>query len=584
MQPHHGAKLGTRVATVVSRAIVATHQSLVGTKHKLAMLIFRAISNEISEEVHSTIGPIFTDLADKYPDDGPLYPLLQFMATERGQLQAIAGTAVSASGLLWSISQIMNDLLAPTVYAVVKERPGLLPDIGTVAQLAASNRIDSGTADFALAAQGIGNPYLSGMIDAARQYPGASDALDMLRRGVITRSEFDLTLLRNGVPQGYFDAWFGMADVPLSPADAALAVLRSEMSQAEGEKIAGKWGISKPDFTILVGNTGEPLGLMQLLEAFRRGFIDQARLDRGILQSRVRNEWIDVATKLRYAPMSISDAVNAVVQGHLTMAEGEAIAQFNGLEPGQFTTLHATAGEPLSRTEMSELVNRGEATLADFSQALRESRLKDKYIPQAELLRIRLLEPRMLSEAVQVGAVTHAYAVEQALKYGYNRTDAEALVNHGSLTKLKTYRDRVVAGVEALYEDNAIPKADAENIIKALGYEDNEVTFILEAATFRQNARLINSAITALRGKLVAHHITTNEASGYLDALGVPASQRDFLMKLWTVELAANPRTLSEAQVVKAVKLKLIDPTEGLARLEAMGYNETDATLLIEGA
>jgi len=50
-QSHSGAKVGTKVSVLVSRAVVHTHAKLVGTKHRLALLIFHSISNIISEEV-----------------------------------------------------------------------------------------------------------------------------------------------------------------------------------------------------------------------------------------------------------------------------------------------------------------------------------------------------------------------------------------------------------------------------------------------------------------------------------------------------------------------------------------------------
>src|SRR5258707_1600793 len=199
-------------------------------------------------------------------------------------------------------------------------------------------------------------------------YPSIADALDLLRRGKISHTQFNLCLERNAVPPQFIGPLGDTREVPL-PADlAALAVLRSVITKAEGEKIAALTGVSKADFAIMIEDTGEPPGLEQLEEAYRRNIIDKARLHRGILQSRIRNEWIDVIDALRFAPMSVADAVNAVVQNHLPASAAAAIAEANGLQPGAVDTLIQSAGSPLSPTELEDPYKPGEIEKATKEQ------------------------------------------------------------------------------------------------------------------------------------------------------------------------------------------------------------------------
>lgn len=581
---HRGAKIGTRVSMLVSQAVVATHKALLGTKHKLAMLVFRAISDEISEEVHVTLGPIYRALAEQCEVDSPLKPMLEFMATQHGQLQAVVGMSLNASGLLWSISQIMNNELAKLVYFTVSSNPHLIPDPATIAQLAAGGRIDNTNAVGGFAANGYDAGWANAVIDLQRSYPSVDQATDMFRRNLIDGPVWREYLTKNGIPESVLGAFAGLVDQPLSPADAALATLRGSLTQAQGEAIAKLSGVSTESFNTLIGNTGEPPGLMQLLEAFRRNFIDQATLQKGIKESRVRDEWIPVVEKLRYAPMSVSDAVNAFVQNHIQHPELSTIASDNGLEPGQVDILALTAGEPLSRTEASELVNRGLMTEDEFVQDLKESRLKDKYIAQAYALRRKLLEPRMLSSAVQTGATDQAYAIKVAMEYGYSQEDAQILVREGSLRKLQTYRDRVMSALESLVVDQIMSPEQAAPIAKALGFSTDETTFILEAVQFHAESRLVSQAVTAIRSKYVGHHIQHGDASNFLDALGIPSEQRDQLLKLWDIEASAATTVLTEAQIVKAFTLQLITQDDAMTRLQEKGYSATDANLLINGA
>lgn len=580
----HGHKIGPRIAVLISQAIVATHHKLIGAKHKLAMIIFRAISDEISEEVDHTLGPLLQDMKEKYGEGGPMASFLDFMASGHGQWKAIVGTAASASGILSSVALILNNELFPAVYATIATNPHQVPDQQTIAQMGAGRVIDAGAALHAIAQNGYDSGWAEAMIQSELQFPSPPDSIDMLRRGLINESEFVINCQRNGIPDTMIQAYLGTRNIPVTPADAALAVLRNNIPLSEAQSIAAEWGIDAASLALLIGNTGEPLGLEQLLEAKRRGFISDQELVRGILQSRVRDEWIPTAEKLAYSPMSVSDAVNAVVQNQLTFPEGDSISQQNGLEAGSFQTLVNTAGEPISRGEMFELYNRGLATREQVIQAERESRLKNKYNDLAFNLHERLLEPRMLSSAVEFGSVTHDRAIAEAQAYGYDAERAAILIGEGTARKLQTYKSKVVTSLETLYEDGAIDNTTASAAIIALGFNTTEASFMLEAADMRRATKQMSQVISSIRTKFLGHHIDEQEATSLLSTAGAPTSQIAFLMSEWGIERQAFTRQLTEAQVVKAVKLQLLTPDQGATRLVNMGYTAEDAALLIEGA
>jgi hypothetical protein len=195
-----------------------------------------------------------------------------------------------------------------------------------------------------------------------------------------------------------------------------------------------------------------------------------------------------------------------------------------------------------------------------------------------------MLEPRSLSAAVEDGSLAHDDAIKIAMEQGYNASDAAVLVNQAAARKMASYREAVVSTAESLYEDSAISEDDAKNIAKTMGFSDAEASAIMLAAASRREAKLVTSVVSAVRGKFLARHITKAIAGGLLTAAGIPAEQRDSLTTLWLIEQSANVKVLTEAQVAKAVKTKLITPEDGLARLIAQGYSQGDAILLLEGA
>lgn len=577
-----GAKLGNRIAHIVSQTTVVTHAKLIHLKHKLAMMVFHSISDMISGEVHQSLDKTLGTLWKALPEDSPAKPLLGFMANETGQLQAGAGMSMVAGSILGSVAQIINNELAPSVRGLLFTNPHMLPDPNTLSILAAKGLMGVRDTVDNISEQGINSGFGNAMVKANYVYPDPAAALDMMRRGLIDESTFLQWASLNAIPNDVAVHWAQTVHIPLSPADAALAVLRGNMPLEQARTVARQWGLLDSDFDVMISNTGEPPGPDQLLEANRRGFIDRSRLEKGILESRIRNEWLDVMEKLAFTPMTTADAVNAVIQNHLTQAQGETIANQNGLEPGNFATLVETAGAPLSRTEMEELYNRGEVTEAQVNQALNESRLKPKYNKLAFALHTRLLQPSELADMVLYGSITHADAASEVMKLGYDAKSAEGLVSAAVNRKLEADRTTVVSAIEILYEDNAISQADASTQIGKLGFSPAEVSFKLQAAELRRHTKLVNAGLSAVRSKFVAHHIDKNGALSAIDAMGVPHQQRDQLVQLWQIERDANVAELTTAQILKAIKVGTITSDDGLARLINKGYTPADAAILIE--
>lgn len=579
-----GTKLGPKLVHLISQTILATKVKLLDTEHRARVNSMQEIIDRAGREVADLYRPVWNDALAEQDMPDVIREHMEKIVSGTHQWQAIAGAALGYSGAGSALGTIISNFLAPGVRFAVAKDPQLTPSNETMASLAAKGVMPLSEVTDLAAGNGYSADIVDALVNASSAWPDVTTTLELLRRQIIGQGDAKTYLKRSGVPDHVIPQLLQLQNIVVSPADLADMVVRGIKTEQEGAAVALESGVQAPDFHDLTLLTGEPPGLQQLLEGYRRGFIDQATLVKGIRESRYRNEWIPLLEKLRYSPISVADAVNAVVQNHLTSAQGESIAQQNGLEPGQFAILQETAGEPLSRTEMEELYNRGLVTQEEVNQALRESRVKDKYINLAFQLHRRIIPVFTLERAVKAGAVDHATAVSIAMESGYTKRDAEIIVAGGASDKLLTYKNRVVASIETAYEDNTVSRADASQLIEGLGFEKSEADFILTAAEFRRSARVVSQVSTAVRSKYISRHISRTQASGDLDAIGIPAQQRDYMLSLWDIELDANTRHLTEAQVVKAVKLELISPDDGMTRLTAMGYAADDAALLIEGA
>lgn len=761
-----GDKIGPRLAELVAQSVVTTRRGLATHEARvLAAGLARAVDQMGAE--HAEFVRPFTD-AVIARDDLPAELAGWFARAASGTHQwesrilagSLLGTAQSALGT------VISNYVYPVSADLVSRAPLLPPDVATLASMVSHGWIGLGDGARMAAEQGINGTWFDLMVNLSYQFVSPDIAIELIRRGKVTTSFLHEVLKLSGMYPLELNAYDSLVRTWLTPADAALGVLRGNVTEAEGVAIAKVAGLEPADFQTLVNNTGEPLGLMQLLEAFRRGFIDQATLERGIRQSRVRNEWIptaiklrfepmstadaadaalrghltpdqarviaelnglrpedwpayyanqgnppapeqllelwrrgyidaervelglregrtrnewigdvsklryepistadavdawlrghidhdraasimaengliprdhdiafadagnplgleelleafrrniidrdtfirgfresryrnewaDTALRLRYRPMSTADAVEAAVQGHIPLEAARDLAEQNGLLPADFMALYQTAGEPLSRTEVEQLYNRGLVDAATVEQALRESRLKNKYIEHAVQLHVRLPEERAIIQLVEFGALSAAEATGELLKLGYSAHYAAAFVHEAEARATGGHRQLATAQVTGLYEQHLVSRSEAEQLLEQLHYTPGTAGMVLNLADQTRRMRILDTGINAVRQQFIHHRSTVLEATADLAALKVPADAVQLYLTVWQLERKAEVRTLTEAQIIKAYHKNLFDPDPQLnlhiatGRLLQLGYDQVDADLLIAGA
>lgn len=576
-----GGKIGPRLVDLTARTILAVRPGLADHEARVRQAATQHLIDRAGMEVADLYRPLVHGAIDAH--NGAMHPdleeFLRTAASGHHQWQALAGLA--AGGVSGSLGTMLANALAPVVYRVNSLSPQLALDPKTAAAAAAAGIVSMADAESTARKNGYDSGVFQTLFDLSQNPPGLADLRDLVNRGEMSEADAEAWLRRQGFAESVRARLLGTRRQLLPPADAALAVLRGNMTAAEGQAAAAHAGVDASDFTILIGNTGEPLALESLLEAFRRNFIDSATLDRGIRQSRVRNEWIPTVHKLRYSPMSTADAVEAAVQGHMSLADAKAKAEENGLEPADFDPLYQTAGEPLSRTEMEQLYNRGLVSEAEVKQALRESRVKDKYVDHAFQLHVRLPEPRQIISALNHGTVTKAEASKLLAEYGFDETAIKILVATGAAGRTAAHHSLTVGEIRSLYTDRIFTAAHTHELLAALGYDQADAASLMASWDLLAGAAITRQAAGVIRSRYVARVIDDQAAAMDLDSLGIAATARDHMLQVWAIERQASVRRLTEAQVVAAHKKALISGADALSRLGQLGYSDDDAHLLL---
>lgn len=478
--------------------------------------------------------------------------------------------------------QLLGPVMLPVIHEVNANTTNQIYDPQTAAQLVARGIISPDQGRSESSGGGLDVPHFNALADSQKIWPQLTDLLELRRRDLITDDDVNVALTRGGTPEPWLAALRDLTRRLLSPADLALAFLRTDIDESTLRGYQAQLGVSDADMDVLIGNTGEPPAAQELLFAYRRGFIDKDRLERGIRQSRIRNEWLDVVEKLRYQPMSTADAIDAAVQGHLTHEQSQAKTQQDGLEPDDWQVLYETAGEPIARGEALQLMNRGEMTQAQVEQAIRESHVKDKYIPFILDLRRRMADYFALKPIATTGSRDHAWLVNYLMDLGYVHDDADALASSWTTQKTATAKALTEAQVLDLYKGQQIDEQTATSMLGKLGYSAAEAALLERVQDAQRAAAEQTKAITATRTLYLAHRASRPQASSELDRLGVPAAARDTLLHDWDVERAGVVRTLTASEVRDAFKYGILSPDAAGKRLEQLGYSQDDARILLE--
>lgn len=375
-------------------------------------------------------------------------------------------------------------------------------------------------------------------------------------------------------------AWAGHPSVPLSPAEIALGVLRNNAHIGDPYKEAAKSGADRDVLDALIYNTGEPPGVMQMLELFRRKEMDEDRLRTGVRQSRIRDEWFEDIVKLRFAPPSGAEAIMGYVKGHINEEDSRKYLEESGTNPVHWEWLKDTAGRPPGAMEMLGLVNRNLMSEEVFAEAIRQSDIQNRWIPFLLELRRYIPPTRSIVSMIRHGAVTDDYAKTLLGYHGVTAEDQVIYLAEGHAQKTLAHKELALGVVKSRYADGLDNREEATTGIEALGYTTAQAHDILELVDAQAVQRYRNAAVAHVHTLYVHHKIPRTEASGKLDALAIRHQVRDELISVWTIEREINVATLSLAQCQGAWRRGVMRDEEFANRVRALGHPDSDIPIL----
>lgn len=584
MAARTGDKIGPRLAEIVANYTLAARRHMAPYEARVHQVATQGVIDAAGREIAVHYRPIIRKMLDQ--DNGTLDKdvrgFLEEAISGKHQFKAVGGLLTgSVSG---SIGTFLSNELAPLLYALIRTSPNLNLDPGTLASMAAAGLMSDADAANRTSEQGISNAQFERLRELAQSVPGAADLLDMLNRGDIGEGEARLALERSALRPELVGPVLASRFQLLAGADIALALLRGNISQAEAQSLADKQGITPGVLAVLVANTGEPPGIMDMVSLWRRRKISRDRLVRAILQSRIRDEWVPDIELLAVDPPSTEEALQALVQGELTLTEAQQRYEQAGGDPTFFETAYKTRANSPAPGQLAEMANRGIIAwdgrgpdAVTFSQGFIEGRWKNKWEPAFRKLAVYLPPPREVATLAREGAVTEAQAERLWEEHGLSPELAHTYWVSAHHQRTAAVHELARAEITTLYFDQAITRAQALALLHNLRYSTADAEWILDIADLRRARAAHESAVKKVTALYVAYKITRQVASETLHQLDVPTSQAEQILLFAELERAANLKTLSAAEIEDAWFYKIVTAREALTMLEQDGYTPLDA-------
>lgn len=473
---------------------------------------------------------------------------------------------------------------------------------GDLADAVVRNYMTLAEATAEAAKSGVRPADFATMVPLHADAPGPQQLAVALLRGIIPADGGgpEAASFVQGIREGRLaDKWAPMirelSNVLLSPPDAAAAVVRGFVSEADGQATAAKSGVDAATFATLVHLSGDAPGPQQLAEALRRGAIpaagsgaDSISFTQGIAEGRLANKWAPVIQKLSLDWPTPAAALSAQLKGAFSGDEGKAIYTRLGGDPQFYDWLLFSEGSAPTPNEAADMARRGiipqKGTGPDavtYEQAFLEGPWRNKWQDAFWQYSQFIPTAREVITLLKDGAVDKATAAQWMKRAGADDATTAAFIAEADTEALSDYKGLTQSAVLNMYYNRLITADDATNILESLHVSPQAVPLMLAYADLQRAIAQQNSAITRVGTLYAARKITAQTAKQSLITLQVPAAALDDIMSTWELENSISVKLLTATQIVDAWEYDVMTEGEALTELGNIGYTPYDAWVLL---
>lgn len=412
----------------------------------------------------------------------------------------------------------------------------------------------SKTAAYAWAKQqGFDAAQMDAMVNVANVGPGAGYAFDLWRRGLIDEPGFKRALKRLGIEDQWVTPLEGLHDVLLSSAELGMLQQQGFIDATRANAEGLLQGVTNERQQLRFEASGLPPGIGEALQMLRRGIIGTTEFAQIVREGHTKTKYTDELLKLQNQVLSAATYTRAFLKGHISRDAMHAGGALTGYTAGDMDLWELTEGRPATVHEIHIGYARG-ATLPGATDehdavttAVRQSDIRPEYTDLLWAQRYTYPSAFVLRGLAQSGDLGNEQAVEQIL-------------------------------LEVGWKPDFAAKVATAWTSGTTGGGDTHAA--------KAQTQLWNTT----HRSYIAHEISDATATTALEAAGVASGSVPAVLNLWKTERDLIRKGLTATQIKKAYTSQTTNPDTGAAwtlqeaqaRLLELGYDQADATVLLE--
>ena len=536
--------------------------------------------------------------------------------------------SVAASSLAWSYDWLLE-------YFRREERaadPHMRPNVEQIVTLFGRGLIDVPTYETYMRDEGFDSGEANKLLDLFLNDPDVGTILDQHHRLQSKPTDTHALLIKKGFTQKAAESLLDNSYKILTIDQLLLAYLKGYIPNiADLYERAHALGYQSAEVDILVAANGEPISIGQALDLWNKkegadlaislGVANDIEKDwalgkgvddvnRAVLEGPLNNYWFPAIKKLRYqmlgAPdyirFAVRDVYNAAVRAANRLDEGfpeivSAKLTMLGYSPQDAKDAWAAHWELPSPSQVFEMLHRGKLPAgitvddylasADYAPAWRQSLSDISYNPITRTDAKRMYKLRGDFDELVRHFKDNGYNDKDALDLAeFTRDDVNIEGNNERRGITSGLKNAVVS----MYKNRMIDADEVRSILRSMTYTDETIEqFITEADFFRIQDEKADVA-SALKNAYVKALRSREDTVALLETAGWRGQPLDDLMGTWdllrtSTELQphqSTTRDLTKAELLSAFGDGLLDEQQLTDALLQLGYDESEATVLVQ--
>lgn len=363
------------------------------------------------------------------------------------------------------------------------------------------------------------------------------------------------------------EAWSRLPRRPLDPVTAAQVALEVPSLKGEMEQEAKRSGLNERRFAQLLKAVDNAPDASTLLDLWRRGFITEQAVERGLRDGHVAPEYVGPLKQLRRILLSPQVLASARQQGFVEPERQVRESRLQGLSAEDAEVLFQLAGLPPGPEIGLDMLRRGIIDEETFRRIVREGNTKTKYTDALLALRDRVLSPELAAEAVVRERLSFEEGYAIARKSGVTRQDFELMVN---------VRGRPMPTGEAL---RLLRRGElTEDKFREVVARSNVRTeYVDELLRLRRQL----PSLLQIRQLVRAGSISDDLAIRYIVQQGYDRELAEAIVDAGKRQKQEKTRDLTLSVILVLYEAREIQEDDAREFLRALGYNSNEVELLL---